>query len=151
MVVRGGRDRDCTQDVPTPWNPVSQEFEECGWQYVGARCHATTEHLTTIGLGVWFELQVSVRYSASHYTVHCLLLCTFPDNVPVLPLVSPRKLWASLFPQKVDSWIFSSLVILDVSVPWSGVCFPVQNDGPTFCPQWLFGLCAAWFSVGFMN
>ena len=78
-----GRDRDCMQDVPTPWNPVSQEFEECGWQYVGARCHATTEHLTTIGLGVWFELQVSVRYSASHYTLHCLLLCPFPDHVPV--------------------------------------------------------------------
>ena len=138
MAVRGGGMWDCMQDVPTPWNPVSQEFEDCGWQYVGARCHATTEHLTTLSLGFWFELQVSVQYSASHCTLHCLLLCPFPDNVPVLPLVSPRKLWASLFSQKVDSWIFSSLVIPDVSIPWTGVCFPVQNDGPTFRPQWLF-------------
>ena len=29
-----GRDRDCMQDVPTPWNPVSQKFEECGWARV---------------------------------------------------------------------------------------------------------------------
>ena len=100
----------------------------------GLRCHATTEQLTTIGLGVWFELQVSVRYSASHYTLHCLLLCPFPDNVPVLTLVSPRKLWTSLFSQKVDSWIFSSLVTPDVSIPWTGAYSPVHNDA--LSPYW---------------
>jgi hypothetical protein len=79
------------QDGPTPQNPVSQESEQCGWQYVGVHCHAATERLSTIGLSVWFELQASVWYSVSHYKVHCLVLCLFPGNVPVLPLVSPRK------------------------------------------------------------
>jgi hypothetical protein len=73
---------------------------------VGARCHAATEHLSTIGLGVWFELQASVCYSASHYIVHCLLLRPFPGNVPVLPLVSPAI--SSSFTLVRQCWNFSS-------------------------------------------
>jgi hypothetical protein len=83
MVVWGS-EIDCMQDGPTPQNPVSQEFEQCGWQYVGGHCHAATEYMSTIGLSVWFKLQASVWYSASHYTIHCLLLRPFPGNVPVL-------------------------------------------------------------------
>jgi hypothetical protein len=70
------RDWDCMQEGPTPRNPVSQEFEQCRWQYVGTRRQAVTEHLFTIGLGVGsnWKLQFGTQHLTIPYTAYCCAL-----------------------------------------------------------------------------
>jgi hypothetical protein len=60
------------------------------------------QHLSTVVIGVWFELLVSTCHAASH----CLLLCPSLDSVPKVALVNPKKLSTLLFLLTVEFLTF---------------------------------------------
>ena len=63
-----GQDQDYTKDEPLLKTWVSRAFQQCGQQYVDGNCRATTQHLSTVVLGVCFELQASAcQVSISQY------------------------------------------------------------------------------------
>ena len=115
-----GRDRDCTACKPIPQSWVPGGFQLCWQQYADGHCHATTQCVSTVVLGVCFEFQASACQKASHCNEYCLLLNPFPDNDPVLGLVSPKKTASINFP--AVGWLLTFFLIGDCGCSHSMLC-----------------------------
>jgi hypothetical protein len=57
MAVEGGEIGTVCRMFQHHETQFHKSLKSVDGSYVGARCHPTTEYLTTMGLGVWFELQ----------------------------------------------------------------------------------------------
>jgi hypothetical protein len=95
-------DKDYTEDASTSRSSVGGGFQRCGRQCADGHYRAILQYISTIVLGVGFELLVLAGPKKCHYNGQGLLLCFSLSNVPKLALVHPEKVSTPLFPEMVE-------------------------------------------------